>query len=50
VEPWPVAVVVLLLAMIGACLAFWAVAAAHPDPVVGDAWDGRRFEQARAAP
>jgi hypothetical protein len=28
----------LLAAMIGVCILFWAVAAAHPDPVVGDPW------------
>jgi hypothetical protein len=49
-EPWPVAVIALLVAMIGACLAFWAIAATHPDPVVGDPWDGGRFEEARGAP
>jgi hypothetical protein len=49
VEPWPVAVGLLLLAMIGACLAFWAIAATHPDPVVGDPWQGGAAVQAEAA-
>jgi hypothetical protein len=50
-EPWPVAVGVLLAAMIVACVAFWFIAAANPDPVVGDPWQaGSRFQEAiRAA-
>lgn len=47
VEPWPVAVGVLLAAMIVACIAFWFIAAANPDPVVGDPWQaGSRFQDA----
>lgn len=30
-EPWPVALAAALLAMIGVCVAFWIVAARHPD-------------------
>lgn len=36
VEPWPLALAALLTAMIGICLAFWWVAATHPDPLVVD--------------
>jgi nitrogen fixation protein FixH len=34
IEPWPVGLALLLLAMIAGSLAFLAVAAAHPDPLV----------------
>lgn len=34
VEPWPIALAVALALMVGASLAFYAIAAAHPDPVV----------------
>jgi nitrogen fixation protein FixH len=36
IEPWPVVLGALLLAMIGASIAFYFVAAANPDPVVVD--------------
>lgn len=36
VEPWPLAVASLLLAMVGSALAFWAVAAAHPVTLVAE--------------
>lgn len=36
IEPWPVLLGALLLAMIGASIAFYLVAAANPDPVVVD--------------
>jgi nitrogen fixation protein FixH len=52
VEPWPLAVAALLLAMIATCLAFLAVASRNPDPlVVEDAWRaGRAYsESVRAA-
>jgi hypothetical protein len=35
-HPWPLGIALALLAMIGACLAFWAIAAAHPDPLVAE--------------
>lgn len=35
-EPWPLALAGLLLAMMATSLGFWAVAAAHPDPLVVD--------------
>jgi hypothetical protein len=31
IEPWPIALAVALLAMIGASLAFYAIAVRHPD-------------------
>ena len=31
-EPWPFALAAALLAMIGVCLAFFAVATSYPDP------------------
>lgn len=31
-EPWPVALALALAAMIGVCVAFYAIAATHPDP------------------
>jgi hypothetical protein len=31
-EPWPLALAAALAAMIGVCLAFFAVATANPDP------------------
>jgi hypothetical protein len=31
-EPWPIAVALALAAMIGVCVAFYAIAATHPDP------------------
>jgi hypothetical protein len=34
VEPWPVALAAALALMVGACVAFYAIAAAHPDPLV----------------
>jgi hypothetical protein len=34
VEPWPVALALLLAAMVAACVAFWWVAETHPDPLV----------------
>lgn len=45
IEPWPVAVVALLSFMIGSSVAFYRIAAAHPDPlVVRDAYEsGRRY-------
>ena len=33
-EPWPWAVAAALFSMIAACLAFLAIALAHPDPAV----------------
>jgi len=30
-EPWPIALALALLAMIGVCVAFFAVAVSHPD-------------------
>ena len=33
-EPWPIAIGVALAVGIGIALSFWAVAAAHPDPVL----------------
>jgi nitrogen fixation protein FixH len=40
VEPWPIAVVALLVAMMAVSVGFWRVAAANPDPlVVGDAYE-----------
>lgn len=36
VEPWPIALAAALLLMIGACVAFYAIAATHPDPVVSE--------------
>ena len=32
IEPWPIALAAALAGMIGVCLAFWFVAATHPDP------------------
>ena len=31
-EPWPVALAAALAAMIGVCIAFFAIATLHPDP------------------
>lgn len=31
-EPWPIALALALASMIGVCLAFYAIAATHPDP------------------
>ena len=31
-EPWPVAIALALGAMIAVCVAFYAIAATHPDP------------------
>ena len=33
-EPWPIALGLLLAAMIAACVAFWWVAETHRDPLV----------------
>jgi hypothetical protein len=33
-EPWPIAIAAALFGMVVASLAFYAIAAAHPDPVV----------------
>ena len=33
-EPWPLAVVGMLLAMVLSCVAFYRIAVTHPDPVV----------------
>lgn len=33
-EPWPIAIGLALLFMIAVSLSFWAVARAHPDPVL----------------
>ncbi len=35
IEPWPVALAVLLALMIGVCVTLYAVAASHVDPEVG---------------
>lgn len=55
VEPWPLAVAGLLLAMIASALAFWAVAAAHPVTLVAEdpfqaglAYNDRVAERRRA--
>jgi hypothetical protein len=34
VEPWPIAIGLALLFMVGVCISVWAVAQAHPDPVI----------------
>jgi hypothetical protein len=31
-EPWPIALALALLGMIGACIAFFAIAVSNPDP------------------
>jgi nitrogen fixation protein FixH len=51
VEPWPWAIALSLAAMIGICLAFYAVAVVHPDSeVVGDAYAvGLRLNEELAA-
>lgn len=36
-EPWPLALAALLIAMIGICVAFYHIAAANPDPLVSHA-------------
>jgi hypothetical protein len=33
-HPWPLGIALALLAMIGACLALWVIAASHADPLV----------------
>ncbi len=46
VEPWPVGIALLLLAMISVSLAFSRVAAIHPDAVIaGDAFASTRAQE-----
>jgi hypothetical protein len=49
-EPWPYAVALALLAMIAVCVAFFAVANAHPDPPVDLEQIGLRPYQGYVAP
>jgi hypothetical protein len=49
-EPWPLAVALALLAMIGVCAAFFAVASLHPDPPVDLERAGLRPYEGYAGP
>jgi len=50
IEPWPVALVVLLALMLGVCAALYAVAASHVDPEVGAPAAAAREPAAEASP
>lgn len=36
VEPWPLGLGLALAFVVAVCLAFWGIAASHPDPLVGE--------------